>query len=232
MARPSLVLSGKTKYCSIKCKGLGERNKKVTKEKRKKMSIAHKNQIAWNKGRKLNPDVEKICQNIKCSKPFIVPYNRINTAKYCSRKCLCTCNGIMVGKLGLLKGIKRAFIKHPWNIKISEKRRGKPSLKIRGENNWNWKGGISSLNNKISSCINSMEWTRDVYKRDDWTCVKCDKRGGDLCAHHIRPFSVIIKQNNIKSLEDADKCDELWDINNGQTLCKNCHKKTHNPSIM
>ena len=38
----------------------------------------------------------------------------------------------------------------------------------------------------------------------------------------------ILKDNNIKIFEDAEKCNELWDINNGITLCVGCHKLTNN----
>ena len=31
---------------------------------------------------------------------------------------------------------------------------------------------------------------------------------------------------HIKSVDDARKCDELWDTNNGRTLCRDCHRKT------
>lgn len=30
-----------------------------------------------------------------------------------------------------------------------------------------------------------------------------------------------------KTLEDAENCEELWNINNGRTLCKSCHIKRH-----
>lgn len=39
-------------------------------------------------------------------------------------------------------------------------------------------------------------------------------------------MATIIRENNIMTLTDAVKCEELWNINNGITLCKECHKKT------
>jgi len=30
----------------------------------------------------------------------------------------------------------------------------------------------------------------------------------------------------VSVLEQALNCDKLWDINNGRTLCRKCHKKT------
>ena len=34
------------------------------------------------------------------------------------------------------------------------------------------------------------------------------------------------EENNIRSLDEANKCDELWNIKNGRTLCKKCHEQT------
>jgi 5-methylcytosine-specific restriction endonuclease McrA len=70
-------------------------------------------------------------------------------------------------------------------------------------------------------------WKSDVFTRDNHTCQECFKRGGDIHAHHINPFSLIIIENNIKTIEDGIRCEELWNINNGKTLCKHCHMKLH-----
>lgn len=90
-----------------------------------------------------------------------------------------------------------------------------------------WKGGISEDNEKIRKIMEYKDWRTSVYKRDDYTCQECKKVGGRLHAHHIKFFSKIIKENKIKSIEDAINCMELWDINNGITLCVDCHKTMH-----
>lgn len=46
-------------------------------------------------------------------------------------------------------------------------------------------------------------------------------------AHHIKRFSNIIEEYHIKSVEEADKCEELWDLYNGITLCMKCHDLAH-----
>lgn len=33
-----------------------------------------------------------------------------------------------------------------------------------------------------------------------------------------------MKVYNLKTIYDAFKCKELWDTNNGITLCETCHK--------
>ena len=70
-------------------------------------------------------------------------------------------------------------------------------------------------------------WRDQVFKRDQYSCQLCkDNKGGNLNADHIVPFAVLMKINNIFSLEDAEKCDKFWSLENGRTLCVECHKKT------
>ena len=95
------------------------------------------------------------------------------------------------------------------------------------EKNPNWKGGITHIKHTIHTSPEYQKWRKQVFMRDWYTCLECkDKTGGNLEAHHIKPFNVIIKENNIKTLKDAINCQELWDIDNGMTLCIDCHKKT------
>ena len=101
-----------------------------------------------------------------------------------------------------------------------------------GEKSPAWKGGISGINILIRGNTKMTEWRLNVFKRDKYTCQVCgDKIGGNLEAHHIIPVSQIIKNCNIKTMYDAFKCEELWDVNNGITLCKKCHHKVHKGEI-
>jgi hypothetical protein len=93
----------------------------------------------------------------------------------------------------------------------------------RGEQHPLW-NGLTPLVERIRKCYEYRQWRSDVFTRDNWTCQTCGKRGGDLEAHHLKMFSEIIKNNNILTFEDALTCSELWNINNGQTLCVDCHK--------
>ena len=93
------------------------------------------------------------------------------------------------------------------------------------DSNW-WEGGITILNKQIRTCTKYREWRGFVFKRDNWTCQMCPQYGGFLHADHIFAFSKILRKNKIKTLEQALACHELWDTNNGRTLCVGCHKKT------
>ncbi len=101
-----------------------------------------------------------------------------------------------------------------------------PNYGKRGEESFNWKGGITSLYMQIRNCDKSAMWRTSIFQRDNFTCQECgDKTGHNLNAHHIETFSSLIKKNNITTLEDALLCSGLWDLNNGVTLCKKCHDK-------
>jgi len=118
-------------------------------------------------------------------------------------------------------GNKASFRKGmiPWN-------KGKRNKLWERSGNPNWKGGVTKLNSSIRHLLEYLQWRSNVFERDNWTCQTCNIRGAYLEAHHIIEFCDIIKNYKIKSIENSLKCDELWDINNGVTLCKKCHNLT------
>lgn len=173
-----------------------------------------------------------------------------NRHKYCSKKC------IHLGKPSWNKGLKTGLIpktaykkgEHPspktqfkkglvpWNknkkgIMPTPWNKGKRFKQIMGENHHNWKGGISKLSNLIRRLPEMKSWRRKIFKRDNHSCQNCKSKCKKelkviLEAHHIKSFSLILKENNIKTTEQALSCLELWDIKNGITLCNFCHLKT------
>lgn len=88
-----------------------------------------------------------------------------------------------------------------------------PKEPPRGENHWNWKGGITNEIHRIRESSLYKQWRKDVFIRDEYTCQHCGKIGGKLNAHHIKPFSIYP--------------DLRFDIDNGITLCEKCHKELH-----
>lgn len=104
---------------------------------------------------------------------------------------------------------------------------GVPNPKNRGSLNGNWSGGITSLVEQIRRCFKYRQWVSDVFTRDDFICQNCGQRGGTMNAHHIKSFSSILQYYEITTIEEALECAELWNINNGVTLHKECHKKLH-----
>lgn len=152
-----------------------------------------------------------------CNKEFYVIQSRfkIGKGKCCSKIC---CNEYM--KIN-------SFLVHS-NPSKTEEGKKRISESKKGEKSYNWLGGITPLRLKIYRSAVFKNWRDNVYKRDSFTCQNCGSIGGKLNAHHIKSFSDIIIENNIKTLEDALKCKELGDISNGITLCKKCHEQTDN----
>lgn len=113
----------------------------------------------------------------------------------------------------------------------SEESKKKMSESHKGEKNPNWKPPaerIEPLNNQIRNCAENKRWRTSVFLRDNFTCQICGVRmKKDIEADHIKPFAKIKKENNITTMEEALLCKELWDIANGRTLCKTCHKNHH-----
>lgn len=113
-----------------------------------------------------------------------------------------------------------------WKENIKNSHIGVPRPYLTGENNPAWKGGTTSLGLKVRGSMQNEAWKRKVFERDNWTCQKCIQRGGNLEVHHIKSFSDIIEEEKIKSFGDIRPESQLWDINNGQTLCIKHHKET------
>jgi len=151
-----------------------------------------------------------------CGKDFIAYGHRKKTGKFCSIFCK---GQSQVGIPGYWTGKKRP-------PRTDEERR-KISEGLRGHKAHSWKGGITPIVQKVRHCYKYKQWRTSVFERDNYTCVFCSKRGGDLNAdHHPKLFSQIMVDNEIRNLEKAMVCDELWDIKNGRTLCEPCHFET------
>jgi len=111
--------------------------------------------------------------------------------------------------------------------KLSEINRGK----YKGENSPHWKGGITPLKHKIRTSFEYKQWRQKIFLRDDFVCQDCKQRGGKLHVHHKKSFSKLIQEAKdcLPLFELYTAClqySPLWDISNGVTLCKDCHKKT------
>lgn len=121
--------------------------------------------------------------------------------------------------------MREAHIGH----QVSEETRIRIGTTLMGERHPNWKGGITPLRNQTRKSFEYRKWISNVLIKDDFTCQKCNQRGGKLSAHHYpKSFSEILREYNVKTLKQALDCKELWDIDNGLTLCRKCHKLTDN----
>lgn len=125
-------------------------------------------------------------------------FGRYKLKRVCSRSCFS----------GLMKSIKTGT-KNPH----SPATRRKMSDAQRGAKHHNWKGGTyTKIETEIRHSPEYKSWRKAVFARDDWTCQACGQRGGELQADHELPF--------------AHFPDLRFEVLNGRTLCKSCHKKT------
>lgn len=82
-----------------------------------------------------------------------------------------------------------------------------------GKDHWNWKGGITPKNQIERNSTDYRIWRKAVFQRDNYTCVRCGKRGGKLNAHHLLRWSQYPEYR--------------FEITNGITLCERCHRLEH-----
>ncbi len=126
-----------------------------------------------------------------------------------------------------LKGRKKPLRSKEHCLALSKAKTGK-KISSGGANHYNWKGGVTKLSRQIRQLLEYRQWRTAVFERDNYACIWGGKsHGSKLEADHIKPYFVILKSNKINSSEEALVCAELWDIKNGRTLCKECHKLTH-----
>jgi hypothetical protein len=115
-------------------------------------------------------------------------------------------------KLGLAKSsVSRRLKKEGIKLRSSSDYTGKDRY-------WRWKGEnyLDPITRKRNQRKHRI-WSKNVRERDDNRCTVCGigEEDARLEAHHVVPLAVCI--NSV--LE--------YDIENGITLCSQCHKNTH-----
>ena len=201
----SIPFYKKRKFCSLTCQ-----HKWNTQTKTKEVKCDYC-------GKKLIKKISALTKHNYCS----LSCSRKGRTKFSHSQVMCSYCGINFYKQNNQLFTKKHFCSRrcmgEWQSKF-----------LIGNFAYNWRDGSTPINLKIRSLKKNIEWGLKVFKRDNFICKDCgDKKGGNLNAHHIITLSKIIKQNKIREIIDAIKCKELWDINNGITLCKKCHKKRH-----
>ena len=90
--------------------------------------------------------------------------------------------------------------------------RRKISSSLQGIKLESWNGFKETKNQLIRKSVPYQQWRKAVFERDNYTCQLCNARGVYLHADHIKQFAYYPKLR--------------LDINNGRTLCVDCHRKT------
>src|ERR1035437_2377024 len=180
-----------------------------------KMTESHRKKISdSNKGKKMSLDA---CNKMSESKKRLKTVPPSNKGKVFTSDHRAKISQSLKGNVGLgwMKGLQH---KPETRKKISDA--------LKGEKGSNWQNGRTKSNTVIRQCFMYNLWRESVFKRDAFACKDCGKTNCYVEAHHIKKFSKIISENKITNISEAQNCSELWDINNGITLCKECHNKT------
>lgn len=238
----------KQEYCGRKChaKVNGEAKKNSVQIncnrcgmlfERKVSAVNVENYCSWE-CRKV--PTKKNCE--ACKKEYEIDSSNWKTSKFCSKSCAkFRENHHFYGKSfrmpeGYQPWSKGKTVKTEPKVaelgrKISKAQKEQFASGVRsnkGANNPNWKNGQGRM--KIHLLVRNLdkykEWRFSVFKRDNFICVECHDVSKEINADHIKRFSDIMIENNITTTEQALECEELWDINNGRTLCVSCHRKT------
>lgn len=180
----------------------------------KPLSEEHKNKISNSKkGVKLSEETKrKISENslkIWLGKNFSLEHRRKLREAHLGYKMLEETKK-KISEFHRLNGVKPKPMFGDNNSSKRPEVRLKNSLSHGGEKSSFWKGGIAPINAIIRQSLEYRLWRESIFKRDSWTCVWCFQRGGKLNADHIKMFAFYPELR--------------FDIDNGQTLCENCHK--------
>lgn len=251
----SEFLSSRTnaKFCSKECRsfGVGEIQKEMYKDRKikfkcdncnkevvqsKKYYEKHKTHFCskecmqlYNK-RTLTSRLSYNCDY--CRKEIKIHMSKFkrNNRHFCSKECygnsMSGINSPKWKRVSTKCGHCNKEIEIPdWNCKRSERHFCSKECKyewqkenLKGENNPFWNPDLTDeerLNSK-QRYLNPLyrEWMKKVYARDCWTCQCCGiKAGENINAHHLNGYN-------------WDK-ENRTNIDNGITLCEDCHKDFH-----
>lgn len=171
------------------------------------------------KNKKIYPKQIGIC--LYCKRPIVAKSAQFNKLirKYCSYKCAISYRNTHIPKTDVQ-------IEHARKLGLLGKGKKKPDAfrlnlakALSGSKSRFWKGGLTNQNRLLRNSVQVSIWRTLVFRRDNYTCCTCNARNGNgkkiyLEAHHIKSWS---------------QYPELrFDVNNGITLCKECHRMTDN----
>lgn len=163
------------------------------------MSLDHKNKISIaNKGKKRSEDQIARMRIISTGRKYSDESKRKRSERM---------SGVghpMFGKKHAPESIK----------KMSLAKKGIKRPFQQGDKSHFWKGGVTPANKLLRQSLEFRLWRTAVFTRDNFTCVWCGQRGGRIEPDHIKQFAYYPELR--------------FAIDNGRTLCHECHKKTDN----
>lgn len=146
---------------------------------------------------------------------------------------------------GFKKGHRINIGRVPWNIGKTYSWSEETKLKYRKKRPKHKGNYVTSFEKLIRVSNKYKIWRTKIFKRDKYICQECllrNKKGLGksiyLEVHHKKLLIIIINEflklnkhfslikDKLILLKLANKYNDFWNIDNGITLCKKCHKKT------
>lgn len=218
---PSILKHGKGKYCSPECAAVARYNRRkktqLICERCGKTFEIFSYKLKSGRGKYcsktcFNPPVYANCLN--CGKEF--RYSPSTNKQYCSAVCR---NSSEIRNQNVSKGVKLAWQdgNTRQNIMIGIAKRSTMPEWYNAKHFQKGKDHPRYKGNKRTDATRNQypykKWRWDVFKRDNFTCQICFKRGGRLHAHHIKHW--------------AEYPELRFELDNGLTLCVDCHSNLH-----
>lgn len=161
-----------------------------------------------------NYSVKKFCK--KCGREFLAyTYNlKRGWSQYCSVSC--SRKGKSLNRVYTITEETKKRISETLKMKYASGELVSPLRTLgligrKGVDAMNWQGGKSLVGQKIRTSRQYKEWHKECLERDNFTCRFCKKVGGKLEVDHIQ--------------EVSKRRDLVFDVSNGRTLCKDCHRR-------
>jgi len=176
-----------------------------------------------------------------CKKEYLIPKENFSKDKDLRKFCSISCrisnrNKKIIWKKESREKLRQSILK-TWKIgkfKNTEKTRENKRKANIGNKSHFWIDGRTPLIIRLRTTNKMIEWRKKIFVRDNYTCVLCQKRskkGNPVylqADHYPIGFAQLVRKCNITTFKKGIECSELWDINNGRTVCLDCHKLTDN----
>ena len=214
-AKESQINRGMARFCSRECFGTHHSTQ-----------MSGINNPSWNGG------LHVICQY--CAKQFIVNKSYAPHAKYCSKSCASkskTGEKNPNWKGGNPKN-DCVVCSLKFNVSRSDFERGFGKYCSRScmamAYTKNEVNPVTRLKKRIQTSLLYRQWRSDVFSRDGFECIFCSSTDSLQADHFPMSIAELMRKHELTDIEQAKSCEELWNINNGRTLCVSCHRKTEN----
>ena len=165
-------------------------------------------QVAWNKGKPWSEEFKIKSSESRKGKININARGIKRTEE--QRKRISDGH---IGQEAWNKGLIGESKGRPKGMNHTKETKKKISEALKGKRPWNYVTGKSKTDRRKYGTMLFNEWRMAVYERDKFVCQMCGEKGKRLNCHHIKPFVSYPKLR--------------FDVDNGVTLCEDCHMNLH-----